>query len=430
MSEFKTLTKAALQQLELAAQGHVFNAETGENLTIKNANIDGASVPFTDATGGAGGVGPYSDHTTAASAEATPMDVDAAATILAIDYGSQIYKKAQNQAVFLEFLRAKGSVVPTTSAVHLMPQMDEIQSGFIREDGADVKHAELGVGSPKYRVAAIGLEYDYTDILAQADKVPLATARQGLDIENRFYLANVKFMNDVLIGEAPGRTNQFDGLKKATGTTAALSVTGLETAFETCADAGANPDFILTNRKGARALAASADIDDFVPVKEDGKRVIGKSVTAFDSGDGLTPIVVDNNITGVKAYVGDSNNFDIRILADGIRVPQGKKFLMNSVIFYTAAMSAMINPASFVKLENTPTPTNIEFTVTGVAADTTVTFTAGTDTPITGKTDADGKVTVGLLDKTYTITITGKTITPETVTVTAGVASAVAITAT
>ena len=59
---------------------------------------------------------------------------------------------------------------------------------------AFVKHAELGVGSPKYRVAAIGLEYDYTDILAQADKVPLATARQGLDIENQFYLANVKFM--------------------------------------------------------------------------------------------------------------------------------------------------------------------------------------------------------------------------------------------
>lgn len=358
MSQFKTLTSTALSQLEKAAQGYVFDAESGENLTIKNANVGGtgtaapfAPPAFPGATGGSGKEGPFKDHLTAADAEVSPFDVDAAATILAVDYGSQIYRKAQNQAVFLDYLRSVGSVVPTNSAIHMMPEMNEIESTFIREDGSDVKHAELGVGSPKYRVASIGLEYDYTDVLSKAGKVPLATARQGLDIENQFYLSNIKFMNDVLLGEIKGRSHQFDGLANYNGEDDTLDVTGLENAFDHISDHGGDPNFIVTNRKGAKALANSGDVEDFVSVKEDGKRVLGKSVTAFDSGDGLTPIIVDNNIKDVKAWVGDSNNFDIRILADGIRVPQGKKFLINSIIFYTAAMSAMINNDAFVMLE-------------------------------------------------------------------------------
>jgi len=352
MSQFRTLPESALRQLEMAAIGHVFDAHTGENLTIKNANIPSVPPAFTGATGGEGPEGPYTDHVLpyGEGAEVTPMDVDAGATILAIDYGKQIYKKAQNKATFLDFLRAQGSVSSTNSALHLVPSINDVESGFIREDGSDVMHAEVGVGSPKYRCASIGLEYDYTDMFGNAAKVPLAQARTALDIENMFYLANVEFMDKVLTGEVAGKDFQFDGLQKATGTPSTLDVYGLETAVETIADAGANPDFILANRKSAKILANSGDIEDFVDVKSDGKRVIGKSVTAFDSGDGLIPIIVDNNMTEEKAYIGDSSNFDIRILADGIRVPQGKRFLIESIIFYTSAMSALVNTDAFVEL--------------------------------------------------------------------------------
>jgi hypothetical protein len=335
-----------------------------------------------------------------------------------VDISDNIYTNLLLESPFFDFLKTKGRVLPTDSAVGAFRNVvipDNARSKFsANETASDITNTDADFTAPKYTNTVVARRISSTDMFQDGNpgQDPMQILREQATLDN--YSA----VDEGLFNHKEDK--KFDGIGETTqnlinANSEPVTMDTLKRAVRQVMNNGGRVDGVIATGGAVEQLITSDDPDNRKVYPNSADVILGKWSTQVMTASGLVPLIVDPNInnrfTGVPdplsdaIFVIDSRAVEANIQHDSISRVLGASDFSDKELVGTFLRMGNLQPLRNAKVYNIAsldTAQSILFTLTNsvshaaiVGAVITLTQTInGNAITKTATADANGRASI------------------------------------
>ncbi|UTB32727.1 MAG: carboxypeptidase-like regulatory domain-containing protein [Methanobacterium sp. ERen5] len=362
-----------------------------------------------------------------------------------VDISDDTYTNLLLDSPFFDFLKTKGRVLPTDSAVGAFRNVvvpEEARSKFSdNETASDVTNTSVEFTAPKYSCAVVARRISATDMFQDGNPGydPMQVLREQATLDNYTAIDEGLFNKKI--------DKKFDGIGETTqnlinAEAAPVTMEILQRAVRQVMNNGGRVDGVIATGGAVEQLITSDDPDNKKVYPNSADVILGKWSTQVMTASGLVPLIVDPNINNRflgapdalsdAIFVIDSRAVEANILQDSISRVLGASDFSDKELIGTFLRMGNLQPGRNAKVYNIAsldTAQSILFTLTNsvshaAIAGAVITLTqtiSGNAITKTATTDANGRASIDVNSEiAYSVSIAKTGYTTYTHSYTAG----------